>query len=275
MTDPLNNPIPDRNIEIRSPLDFLRVGCHNASPMPQLGVKLDHIATMRQVRGGSEPNLAAAALMAEMGGADWILVHLREDRRHIQERDLYALQHVVGPKLTLEVSTTERMLKFALDVRPARVTLVPEHPLELTTEGGLDLIGKRDAVLQMVSVLRQSHIAVTLLIQPLVDEVRTAHRLGQGLLGVELNTTPYANAKTQADRRTWANHVETAAKFAAKLGMTVQIGHGLTADGVRTFAAISEIAQCNVGHAIAARAVLVGLEQATREMKAATMGKVS
>jgi pyridoxine 5-phosphate synthase len=243
--------------------------------MLRLGVKLDHVATMRQVRGGSEPNLAAAAILAEMGGADWILVHLREDRRHIQERDVYALQHVVGPKLTLEISSTERMLKFALDVRPARVTLVPEHPMELTTEGGLDLIGKREAVMQTVSVLRQSNIPVTLLVQPTVDDVRMAHRLGQGVLGVELNTTPCATAKTPADRRSWGSQVETAAKFAAKLGMTVQIGHGLTADAVRAFAAITEIAQCNVGHAIAARAVLVGLEQATREMKAATIGKLS
>lgn len=240
--------------------------------MAQLGVRLDHVATMRQVRGGSEPNLAAAAILAEMGGADRILAHVREDRRHIQERDLYALHHVVGPKLTLEISTTERMLKFALDVRPARVTLVPEHPMELTTEGGLDLIGKRDVVMQAVTVLRQAGIAVTLLLQPLVDDVKSAHRLGQASLGIELNATPYAAAQTPAERRTWWSQVEMSAKFAAKLGMTVQIGHGLTVDAVRAFAAIDEIAQCNVGHAIAARAVLVGLEQATREMKAAIIG---
>ena len=127
--------------------------------MAQLGVKLDHVATLRQVRGGAEPNVATAAVLTEMGGADWIIAHLREDRRHIQERDLYALQQVVASKLTLEVSLADRMLKFALDLRPARITLVPEQPLELTTEGGLDLIGKRDVILQAVAMLRQQEVA--------------------------------------------------------------------------------------------------------------------
>src|SRR3990172_5797842 len=124
--------------------------------MAQLGVKLDHVATLRQVRGGAEPNVATAAVLAEMGGADWIIAHLREDRRHIQERDLYALQQVVASKLTLEVSLADRMLKFAQDLRPARITLVPEQPLELTPEGGLDLIGKRDVILQAVAMLRHA-----------------------------------------------------------------------------------------------------------------------
>lgn len=241
--------------------------------MAQLGVKLDHVATLRQARGGTDPNLAAAAILAEMGGADWIIVHLREDRRHVQERDLHALQQVVAPKLTLEISLVDRMLKFALEARPARVTLVPEQPMELTTEGGLDLIGKREQVQQAVSVLRQAGIAVSLLVQPLVDDIKTCHRFGYPGLGVELNTTPYAAAKLPADRQAWAEQIVTSAKLAAKLGMAVQIGHGLTRDAVRLFAATPEITQCNVGHAMAARAVLVGIEQAVREMKSSAAPK--
>ena len=242
--------------------------------MAQLGVKLDHVATLRQVRGGAEPNVATAAVLAEMGGADWIIAHLREDRRHIQERDLYALQQVVASKLTLEMSLADRMLKFALDLRPTRITLVPEQPLELTTEGGLDLIGKRDVILQAVAMLRHVGIPVTLLIQPLVDDVKACHRLGHAGLGVELNTTAYAMAKTPADRHAWWDQTANAAKLAAKLGMPVQIGHGLTADRVRTFTGLGEIAQCNVGYAIAARALLVGIDQAVREMKAAAAPRI-
>lgn len=237
--------------------------------MAQLGAKLDHVATLRQVRGGGEPNLAAAAILAEMGGADWIIVHLREDRRHIQERDVHALQQIVASKLTLEISLAERMLKFALELRPARVTLAPEQPLELTTEGGLDLIGKREQAVQAVTALRQAGIAVTLLIQPLVDDVKICHRMGQAGLGLEINATGYAAANTPADRHAWAEQIANAARLAAKLGIPTQIGHGLTVDAVRAFAGVSDIAQCNVGHAIAARAMLVGMEQAVREMKAA------
>jgi pyridoxine 5-phosphate synthase len=237
--------------------------------MAQLGVKLDHVATLRQVRGGSEPNLATAAILAEMGGADWIIVHMREDRRHIQDRDVYALHQVVAPKLTLEASLADRMLKFALELRPARVTLVPEQPMELTTEGGLDLIGKRDVVAHTAAALRQAGIAVTLLIQPLLDDVKACHRLGVAGLGIELHAGAFVAAKTPADRQVWRDQIVNAAKLGAKLGIPIQIGHGLTLDTVRAFAAIGEIAQCNVGHAIAARAVLVGLERATREVKTA------
>jgi len=238
--------------------------------MAQLGVKLDHIATLRQVRGGVEPNVASAALLAELGGADWIIAHLREDRRHIQDRDLYALQHVVPSRVTLEISLADRMLKLAVELRPARVTLVPEQPMELTTEGGLDLIGKREAVAHAVSTLVQAGVPVTLLIQPLVDDVKACHRLGHPGLSVELNTTPYRSAKTPTDRRQWEEQIGTTAKLAAKLGLAVQVGHGLTADAVRVLAAVPEIAQFNVGHAIVARAALVGVEQAVREIKRAS-----
>jgi pyridoxine 5-phosphate synthase len=237
--------------------------------MAQLGFKLDHIATLRQVRGGTEPNVAAAALLAEMGGADWIIVHLREDRRHIQDRDLYALQQVAPARLTLEISSADRMLKLAIELRPARVTVVPEHPMEHTTEGGLDLIGKREVVANAGATLAQAGIPVTLLIQPLVDDVKACHRLGQSGVSVELNATPYRSAKSPAERYAWQEQIVTAAKLAAKVGIPVQLGHGLTLDAVRTFAATREIAQLNVGHAVVARAALIGLEAAVREMKAA------
>lgn len=237
--------------------------------MAQLGVKLDHIATLRQVRGGMEPNVAAAGLLAELGGADWIIAHLREDRRHIQDRDLYALQHVVPSRLAVECSLADRMLKLALELRPARVTLVPEQPMELTTEGGLDLIGKREVVANAVATLVQADIPVTLLIQPLVDDVKACHRLGHPGLSVELNATPYRSAKTPVDRRSWEDQIATTAKLAFKLGMPAQIGHGLTADSIRSLSVVPEIAQFNVGHAMVARAALVGIEQAVREMKMA------
>jgi pyridoxine 5-phosphate synthase len=239
----------------------------------QLGVKLDHIATLRQVRGGVEPNVAAAGLLAELGGADWLIAHLREDRRHIQDRDLYALQQVVPSRLTLEISLADRMVKFALELRPARVTLVPEQPLELTTENGLDMIGKREAVAHAVAMLAQAGIPVTLLIQPLVDDVKVCHRLGHPGLTVELNATLHRAAKTPADRRAWEEQIATAAKLAAKLGMPVHLGHGLTLDAVRGFAAVPEIVQFNVGHAIVARAALIGIENAVREMKLAAAPK--
>jgi pyridoxine 5-phosphate synthase len=237
--------------------------------MAQLGVKLDHVATLRQVRGGVEPNVAAAALLAEMGGADWIIVHLREDRRHIQDRDLYALQHVAPSRLTLEISLADRMLKLALELRPARVTLVPEQPMELTTEGGLDMIGKREIVANAVATLVQAGVPVTLLIQPLVDDVKACHRLGHSGLSVELNATPYRTAKAPADRRSWEDQIATTSKLASKLGMPVQIGHGLALDTIRVLSVVPEISQFNVGHAIVTRAALVGIENAVREMKAA------
>ncbi len=237
--------------------------------MAHLGVKLDHIATLRQVRGGAEPNVAAAALLTEMGGADWMIVHIREDRRHIQDRDLYALQQVAPSRLTVELSLADRMLKLALELRPARVTLVPEQPMELTTEGGLDMIGKREVVANAVATLGQAGIPVTLLIQPLVDDVKACHRLGHTGLSVELNATPYRVAKTPSDRRSWEDQIGTTAKLASKLGMPVQVGHGLTLDAVRALAAIPEISQFNVGHAIVARAALIGIEHAVREMKTA------
>ncbi len=228
---------------------------------------------MRQVRGGRDPNVATAALLAEMGGADWIIAHLREDRRHIQDRDLYALQHVVPSRLTLEISSADRMLKYALELHPARVTVLPEHPMELTTEGGLDMIGKREIVANAVSTLAQAGIPVTLLIQPSVDDVKACHRLGQVGVNVELNATAYRAAKTPVERRACEERIVTAAKLAAKVGMPVQLGHSLTLDAVRTFAAVPEISQINVGHAVVARAALIGIEAAVREMKAAAAGR--
>ena len=228
---------------------------------------------LRQVRGGLDPNVATAALLAEMGGADWLIVHLREDRRHVQDRDVYALQQVVPSRLTLEISSSDRMLKFALGLHPARVTVLPEHPMELTTESGLDLIGKREVVANAAATLAQAGIPVTLLIQPTVDDVKACHRLGQPGVSVELNATAYRAAKTPAERRACEERILTAAKLAAKVGMPVQLGHGLTLDAVRSFAAAPDIAQINVGHAVVARAALIGIEAAVREMKSAAASR--
>ncbi len=231
----------------------------------RLGVNVDHVATLRQSRRTQYPDPVAAAMLAELGGADQITIHLREDRRHIQERDLQVMRKTVSTRLNLEMAATQEMVKVALESKPDVVTLVPERREELTTEGGLDVVGGREGVRRVVKTLRDAELKVSLFIDPDLDQVKAAHRAEAEV--VELHTGRYCDARLAADRRRELSRILDACKAAAKLGLEVAAGHGLNYRNVGPVAAIFEIEELNIGHAIVARAVLVGLERAVREMK--------
>jgi len=231
----------------------------------RLGVNIDHVATLRQARGGSEPDPLAAAVLVELAGADGIVVHLREDRRHIQDRDLTLLKEVLQTKLDLEMGADESMVKIALSVKPHLVTLVPERRQELTTEGGLDVAGQRDRIKSIVDMLHDGGIPVSLFIEPDVAQVKAAHKVSADY--IELHTGRYANARLLKEEQTELEVITHAAKLAYKLGLGVNAGHGLTYRNVKRLTQIPEIVEYNIGHSIIARAVLVGLDRAVREMK--------
>ena len=233
--------------------------------MARLGVNIDHIATLRQARAGADPDPIAAAVLVELAGADGVVVHLREDRRHIQERDLRLFKEIIKTKLDLEISATAEMVKIALHFKPQVVTLVPEKRLELTTEGGLDVIGHREELQQAIATLRDGGIMTSLFIDPDLEQIKTAHRISADY--IEIHTGRYANVQTEKERRAEADVILNAARYAAKLGLGVNAGHGLNYVNVRPLARIPEIEEFNIGHSIVARAVLVGLEKAVREMK--------
>lgn len=233
--------------------------------MSRLGVNIDHIATLRQTRAGADPDPIAAAVLVELAGADGVVVHLREDRRHIQERDLRLFKEIIKTKLDLEISATAEMVKIALHFKPQVVTLVPEKRLELTTEGGLDVIGHREELQQAIATLRDGGIMTSLFIDPDLEQIKTAHRISADY--IEIHTGRYANVQTEKERRAEADVILNAARYAAKLGLGVNAGHGLNYVNVRPLARIPEIEEFNIGHSIVARAVLVGLEKAVREMK--------
>jgi pyridoxine 5-phosphate synthase len=231
----------------------------------RLGVNVDHVATLRQSRRTTYPDPIAAAILAELAGADQITIHLREDRRHIQERDLQIMRRTVTTRLNLEMAATQEMVKIAYEVKPDVVTLVPERREELTTEGGLDVVAGRDAVRRIVKTLHDADIKVSLFIDPDLDQVKAAHRAEAEV--IELHTGRYCDARLAADRRRELSRILDACKAATKLGLEVAAGHGLNYQNVNPVAAIAEIEELNIGHAIVARAVLVGFERAVREMK--------
>lgn len=232
----------------------------------RLGVNVDHIATVRQARGTSYPDPVYAAAQVEQAGAESVVVHLREDRRHIQERDLRILRLTVQTRLNLEMAATAEMLKIAFDVKPDICTLVPESREELTTEGGLNVMESRDALKKYVAQLRDADIPVSLFIDPDLDAVKAAHRVDAE--NVELHTGKYAEARSDAERRGELRRIADAARGAAKLGMQVAVGHGLHYHNVLPLVPIDEVEEYNIGHAIIARAVLSGLDEAVRSMVA-------
>lgn len=234
--------------------------------MPRLGVNIDHVATLRQARGGFDPDPLAAAVLVELAGADGIVVHLREDRRHIQDRDLRLLREVIHTKLDLEMAADESIAKIALTVKPDLVTLVPEKRQELTTEGGLDVATNRDRIELVVGMLHHGGIPVSLFIEPDLSQIKIAHKVSADF--VELHTGRYANAKRSKEADSEFEAIMQAAKLAYKLGMGVNAGHGLNYQNVARLTHIPEIVEYNIGHSIIARAVLVGLDQAVREMRA-------
>lgn len=234
--------------------------------MPRLSVNIDHIATLRQARKGIEPDPVAAAVLAELAGARGIIAHLREDRRHIQDRDLRLLRETVQTKLNLEMAATEEMLRIALEVKPDFSTLVPEKREELTTEGGLEVASRIDFMKSSISRLQQAGITVSLFIDP--DEKQIAASKKSGADWVELHTGAYANAKTDKDRDREFVKIAEGARLAAGLGLRVGAGHGLNYVNAQRIAGIPEVEELNIGHSIISRAALVGLERAVREMSA-------
>jgi len=230
---------------------------------PRLAVNVDHVATIRQARRGRDPDPVTAAALAELAGAEGIIVHLREDRRHIQERDLRLLRETVSTRLNMEMAATEEMVGIATAVRPDLVTLVPERREELTTEGGLEVAGQRGRLTSVVGTLRGAGLPVSLFIAPEEEQVEAAKAVGA--TAVELHTGRYAEARGEAVREVLGALIR-AARFAAGAGLRVSAGHGLTYANVESVAAIPEVEELNIGHSIVARAALVGMERAVREM---------
>ncbi len=230
----------------------------------ELGVNIDHVATLRQARRTRYPSLAQAAALAEQGGADAITIHLREDRRHIQDRDVDLLAELICTRMNLELAVSDDMLAIAERVRPADVCLVPERREELTTEGGLDVRASRTRVREACERLAAAGIRVSLFIDP--DPLQLAAAVDCGAPVVELHTGNYADAVGEARAEELARIV-AAARYGAELGLCVHAGHGLHYHNVRPIAAVPEIRELNIGHAIVARAVFVGLEGAVREMR--------
>src|SRR5437899_153472 len=231
----------------------------------RLGVNIDHVATLRQARRGKYPDPVAAAAVAELGAADQITLHGREDRRHVNDRDLTLLRQTVNGTLSLEMAAVQPMVDLALHERPDTCTLVPERREELTTEGGLDVITQREEVRRVTRALRDGGVEVSLFIDPELEQVKASHRADAQ--AVELHTGRYCEAPTAEDRQRELGRIAEAAKAAQKLGMRVAAGHGLDYWNVQPIARIDEITELNIGYSIVCRAVLVGLERAVRDMK--------
>ncbi len=233
--------------------------------MPQLGVNIDHIATIRQARRTIEPDPVWAATLAELGGADGITLHLREDRRHIQDRDLRVLKETVQVKLNLEMAAEEAITVIALEVMPDQVTLVPEKREEITTEGGLDVITNYDRVARCVEQLLNAGIEVSLFIDADEKQIKTADKLA--VHAVELHTGRYADARNADQQLKELNSLAEAGEVVLDRGLLLHMGHGLTYRNVVPIAEISGVSELNIGHSIVARAVMVGMEKAVREMR--------
>lgn len=232
--------------------------------MARLSVNVDHVATVRQARRASEPDPVAAALLAELAGAHGIIVHLREDRRHIQDRDLRVLRETVKTQLNLEMAAVEEIITIALEVHPDMVTFVPERRQELTTEGGLQVAGQIPHLKGVIARMRKKGIRVSLFVDPEEESIVAASECEAQV--VELHTGRYAEAESEVHREKELERIAHAAKLAAKLQLEVHAGHGLDYRNVLPLTQIREIEEFSIGHSIVARAVLVGMERAVREM---------
>jgi pyridoxine 5-phosphate synthase len=244
--------------------------------MTKLGVKIDHIATVRQARRAAEPDPVHAAVLAELGGADGITVHLRGDRRHVQDRDVEVLRQVIRTRLTLEMAPTQEMVRMALTLKPDQVTLVPERREEVTTEGGLDAVLNSVQLVSSVKTLQEAGVRVSLFVEPELEQVKEAHKLGA--LALEISTAAWARTTDERGRDLAFRKVTDAARLGRKLGLWVHAGHGLTYANVASMAIVDEISELNIGHSIVSRAILVGMERAVRDMadaiRSATPGRV-
>ena len=232
--------------------------------MASLGVNIDHIANVRQARKTIEPDPASLAFLAELGGADGITVHLREDRRHIQDKDIKRLRESIRTRLNLEMASTQEMIEIALENKPDMVTLVPEKREEITTEGGLNVAENKDYLNQVVSKLQRVGIPTSLFIDPLSKQLQAAKEIGSNW--IEIHTGNYAEANWKEQPRELAK-IQEATAIAQSLGLRVNAGHGLTYQNVEHIAAIDGIEELNIGHTIVARSIAVGLKDAVKEMK--------
>ncbi|MEO1431079.1 MAG: pyridoxine 5'-phosphate synthase [Cyanobacteria bacterium J06632_19] len=239
--------------------------------MLTLGVNIDHIATIRQARRTVEPDPVAAAVLAELGGADGITVHLREDRRHIQDRDVRILRETVRTHLNLEMAATDEMLAIALDIKPDYVTLVPEKREEVTTEGGLDIDGQLDRIGHIVDKLQSAGIPVSLFIDAEESQIEASVKVQAKF--IELHTGRYAEAKNEVTRNMELDLLAYGCNQAREAGLRVNAGHGLTYTNVYPLASIEGMEELNIGHTIVSRAALVGMERAVKEMKQIMHGK--
>ncbi|MBI2470560.1 MAG: pyridoxine 5'-phosphate synthase [Planctomycetes bacterium] len=233
--------------------------------MIQLGVNIDHVATIRQARRTFEPDPVTAASLAVLGGADIITVHLREDRRHIQDRDVRLLRETIFTKLNLEMSTAPEIVDIAINTKPEQVTLVPEKRQEITTEGGLDVVFQKKTITDAIKKFKDAGILVSLFIDP--EERQIAASKDAGAQYIELHTGNYANARDEAARNAVIEKLRAAVKAAQKSGLRVNAGHGLTYQNVGLLVESLDIEELHIGHSIVSRAVFVGIKQAVSEMK--------
>lgn len=236
-----------------------------SKPNVLLGVNIDHVATLRQARGTNYPDPVHAAAIAEQAGADGITIHLREDRRHIVDRDVLVLNDTLQTRMNLEMAITEEMIALAEKIKPAHCCLVPEKREELTTEGGLDVIGNEQEIAKAVARLNAAGVEVSLFIDPDEEQLKASKRVGAPV--VELHTGCYADAETHQQQEDELKRIKTAVQQGLDLGLVVNAGHGLHYHNVKPIAAIPGINELNIGHSIIARAVLSGLDAAVRDMK--------
>ncbi len=243
----------------------LKIETKKNNKMPKLGVNIDHVATLRQARGGIEPEPVFAAFICESCGANSIVAHLREDRRHMKERDLYILKETVKSRLNLEMSTSTEIVDIACKVKPDQATLVPEKRQEITTEGGLDILSNFKKIKITIAKLKKQGIVVSLFIDPDKSQIDASKKVGANM--IELHTGRYANAKNPTAKDKYFKEIQDAVNYARKKGLIVNAGHGLDYYNVSRIAQIEGIEELNIGYSIVCRAVLVGLDRAVREMQ--------
>jgi pyridoxine 5-phosphate synthase len=230
----------------------------------RLCINIDHVATLREARGGVEPDPVAAAAICEFAGAEGIVCHLREDRRHINDRDLRLLRDTVKTKLNMEMAITDEIMGIAIELLPDLVTLVPERRQELTTEGGLDVVGNAEAVAGAIGRLHEQEIEVSLFIDPVDRQIEVAAETGADI--IELHTGEFSNARSEEELRLHLARLKDAAAFARTLGLGVNAGHGINYQNAQYIAALTDIEEVSIGHAIVSRAVFTGFDAAVRDM---------
>ncbi len=231
----------------------------------RLAINIDHVATLRNARGGTQPDPVDAALISEKAGADCIVCHLREDRRHIKDDDVKRLRKFIKTKLDLEMAATKEIIKIAVQIKPDLVTLVPEKRKELTTEGGLDVVKFKKSLKTAINIFHKNGIKVSLFIDPVFLQADAAKEIGSDM--IEIHTGEYADSKNKTEGENNLKKIQNTARYAKKLGLTVNAGHGLNIENIKPIAAIREIDEVSIGYSIIARSLQIGLENAVREMK--------